>query len=371
MFDAQAADALAKYPSIATRIGASSQTDPKRELVRYAVCEDEVLAVKFFSLEGGLLITASFPVPRRIGDSSNWSPIESDQEALDTRLWQGQVTVEDYLSYTRTLERKKWETIIAHTGKSESAKGELLRSFWDQLCKKINPSPASSLYAQAESALESGKQKSAYDKYFALLTRFPGSIHESVALEQCFEIAAARIDSSWGIEKANEILQKYPCAPNADRLRFLIGYTYFQWSDYGEAISNFERVIRDYPESPDAHTALFLSGKSHLCQYQSSDYEAEPLIAAKESFEEYLRRYPTQEKAKEAATCLADACEKLALRDWKVAHFYLRAGKKNSCALYLKTILTEYPQTKYAKDAAVLLVRIEKEENKDDQSEKR
>jgi outer membrane assembly lipoprotein YfiO len=371
IFDASESDALAKYPSIIAQIGASSQTDPKRELVRYAVGKDEVLAVKFFSVEGGLLITAAYSAQPNLSDSANWRAIESEQETLDTRLWQGQLSVEDYLSSTRSLEHKKWEIISAHAGKNESVRVELLRSFWEQLCQKIKPSAVSRLYAQAESAFESGQQKSAYDKYFALLTDFPGSIHEKVALERCFEIAAARINSSWGIEKATEILQKYPCAPNADMLRSRVGFTYFQWGDYEEAISNFGHVVRDYPESPLAHTALFLSGKSHICQYQGSDYEAEHLVAAKEIFEEYLRRYPTEEKVQEVIASLADACEKLALRDWNVAQFYLRADKKDSCILYLKAIQTNYPQTKYAKDAVSLLASIEKEESENGQSQKR
>ena len=370
VFDAQAGEALAKYPSIVARIGASSQTDPKRDLVRYAVRKDDVLAVKFFSVEGGLLITAACSAQPNLGDSANWRAIESEQETLDSRLWQGQLSVEDYLSSTRSLERKKWEIISAHAGKNESVRAELLRSFWEQLCEKIKPSAASRLYAQAESAVESGQQKSAYDKYFALLTDFPGSIHEEVALERCFEIAAARINSSWGVEKATEILKRYPCAPSADRLRFLIGSTYFQWGDYEEAISNFEHVVRDYPESPLAHTALFLSGKSHICQYQGSDYEAEHLVAAKEIFEEYLRLYPTHEKAGEVKDSLRDACEKLALRDWNVAQFYLRADREDSAAVYLKIILTNYPDTNYAEHAKTLLERIERE-GESLQSEKR
>jgi outer membrane assembly lipoprotein YfiO len=361
-------EALGKYPSVVAGAGASSQTHPERESVRYAVRQDEMIAVKFFSIEGGLLITATYS-PSEGGGPANRGLIESEQETLDTRLWQGQITVEDYLFSTRNLEHKKWETILAHTGKSESAKGELLRSFWEQLCKRINPSPASRLYSQAESAFESGRLKYAYDNYFALLTDFPGSIHEKVALERCFEIAAARINSSWGIEKATEILQKYPCAPNADRLRFLIGATYFQRGDYDEAISHFERVFKDYPESSSAPTALFLSGKSHICKYQGSDYEVQHLIAAKEIFEEYLRLYPAHEKAKEVETSLQEAREKLALRDLNVARFYLHAGKKDSAAVYLRTIVTNYPQTVYAKEADALLERI-KQEGKSIQSEK-
>lgn len=371
IFDAQVGDALAEFPAIVARLKASSHIPSVEDYMRAATRGDETLTVKFFPSSSGLLITAAYVALPGTGNSTDWELMRSEQEGLDTALWQGRLDIESYLASTRSLEEKKWKIVLAQAGDQRPARGEFLRQFWKRLCEQVKPSAASSLYAEAETAYESGRQKSAFYKYLAVLTDFPGSIHERVALERCFEIAASLINSSWGVERAAEILEKYPCAPNADRLRYLIGSTYLAWGDYEEAVSHFERAFEDYPESQLAPTALYLCGKSHLCQYQGSNYEAKPLIEAKETFEKYLRLYPAHEKADEVRTSLRDAQEKLALRDLNVAKFYLRTGKKTSAAAYLRGILTNYSQTDCAKDAASLLASIEKEESQSSQPEKR
>ncbi|MFH1421780.1 MAG: outer membrane protein assembly factor BamD [Planctomycetota bacterium] len=356
IFDSSADEVVDKYTDVAKEINATLQSDKAEEYIWDILRNDKLLEVKLFPCGDGLLVTTSYKLPSDLNDLPEAEEIEFSQKQLDTGLRQGQFSVEEYLVSTRNLQQKKMNLMEKQYWLEEN----LLRDFWGYLCYKVKPSEASRLFAEAENALELGKQKKAFNKYFLILSDYPGSIHENVALERCFEIVADRINSSWGVEKADSLLKKYACVSNADKLRFMIAASYYEWEYYDDAVLHFERVAKDYHESPLAPAAIFFAGRAKFNQYQGYNYEALPLIEAKNYFEKCISFFPSSDKAKESIEWLRKTKEKLAYRDWKRAQFYIRHDKKGAAVVYLESIMQNYPETEFAQKAINLIAELKK-----------
>ena len=77
--------------------------------------------------------------------------------------------------------------------------------------------------------------------------------------------------------------------PNLDEIRFLLGDCYFEKKDYINAIKSFDMVVQDYPQSKRAPTALYKIGKIYEIMEDTS--------SANQYFERLSRDYPDSPEA--------------------------------------------------------------------------
>jgi outer membrane protein assembly factor BamD len=156
---------------------------------------------------------------------------------------------------------------------------------------------------------------------------------------------------------ALELLKSY-VANNAggadvDQAIELLGEAHLRIKEWGEAQSQFERLLRDYPESDSAAAASFRLGETLWGQSRGAAFDQEYTQKALEQWESYLREYPGHWQNAEAGKRRQAARERLADKFDRAGSLYLKLRRAEPARVYFQRVLDEYPDTSFAPNASL------------------
>jgi outer membrane protein assembly factor BamD len=156
---------------------------------------------------------------------------------------------------------------------------------------------------------------------------------------------------------ALELLKSY-VANNAggadvDQAIELLGEAHLRIKEWGEAQSQFERILRDYPESDSAAAASFRLGEALWGQSRGPAFDQEFTQKALEQWESYLRDYPGHWQNTEAGKRRQDARGRLAEKLDRAGSLYLKLKRTGPARVYFQRVLDEYPDTAFAPYASL------------------
>ena len=171
---------------------------------------------------------------------------------------------------------------------------------------------------------------------------------------------------------ALELLKSY-VANNAggadvDQAIELLGETYLRIKEWGEAQSQFERLLRDYPESDSAASASYQLGVALWGQSRGPVFDQEYTQKALEQWEGYLRAYPGHWRNGEAETRAQLARERLADKLALSGMLYLKLKRTGPARVYFHRVLDEYPATAITADAMLGLALADAQDGKRDEA---
>jgi outer membrane protein assembly factor BamD (BamD/ComL family) len=162
-----------------------------------------------------------------------------------------------------------------------------------------------------------------------------------------------------GLEILDGLVEKYPFQAFADDAVYHIANFYLRREDYAEAEQLFQRLLRDYPQSPWAAMAEYRIGEASLKRLKGVEYDLGTLESAERRFKRYLKLNPAGDQAAQARENLAEI-EGLRAKRWlKVAEFYLKFDKEDSARVYLRKLRENHPQTDEGRRAAELLAGLD------------
>jgi outer membrane protein assembly factor BamD len=156
---------------------------------------------------------------------------------------------------------------------------------------------------------------------------------------------------------ALELLKSY-VANNAggadvDQAIELLGETHLRIKEWGEAQAQFERLLRDYPESDSAAAASFRLGEALWGQSRGPAFDQEFTQKALEQWESYLREYPEHWQNAEAGKRRQSARDRLADKLDRAGNLYLKLRRAEPARIYFQRVLDEYADTAFAPDASL------------------
>ena len=96
-----------------------------------------------------------------------------------------------------------------------------------------------------------------------------------------------------------EVLKRAPRAPFAPQARYRLATNYIGLTAYDQAIKEYERLARDYPQHPKAEDALFMVGMVWKNCIRNGP-------EARAAFERYLQFYPNGRLAGEVKMYLQE-----------------------------------------------------------------
>jgi outer membrane protein assembly factor BamD len=171
---------------------------------------------------------------------------------------------------------------------------------------------------------------------------------------------------------ALELLKSY-VANNAggadvDQAIELLGEAHLRIKEWGEAQSQFERLLRDYPESDSAAAASFRLGEALWGQSRGPAFDQEYTQKALEQWEGYLRAYPGHWQNAEAGKGRQAARERLAEKFERTGSLYLKLKRAGPARVYFQRVLDEYPDTAFAPDASLGLALADAQEGRRDEA---
>lgn len=137
---------------------------------------------------------------------------------------------------------------------------------------------------------------------------------------------------------------------------FLLGEANFAAGRRLEAAREFRRVSDETPTHPLAADALVRVGDAYADLWRRPELDPTYGSSALSTYEEVLNRYPGTDAAARAKTRIAALNDDFALKEYKAAQYYLRMKAWDSAVIYLRDLLSTYPQAKVAPPALIDLI---------------
>ena len=142
-------------------------------------------------------------------------------------------------------------------------------------------------------------------------------------------------------------------AGNVDEAVYLLGLCHLKMRDFNSAQADFERMLRDYPESDSAASAAYRQGEALWGQSRGPDFDQEFTLRALEQWMSFRRDHPDHWLAPEATKRIAEARARLATKLYRTADLYVKLKEFEAARGYFHDILTEYSDTPLYGDAMI------------------
>jgi outer membrane assembly lipoprotein YfiO len=155
---------------------------------------------------------------------------------------------------------------------------------------------------------------------------------------------------------------------DVDQAIELLGECNLRIREWAEAQNQFERVLRDYPESDSAAAASFRLGEALWGQARAPAFDQEYTQKALEQWEGYLRAYPDHWQNAEALKRRQTARERLADKLARAGTLYLKLKRAGPARVYFQRVLDEYPDTAIASDARLGLALADAQAGRRDEA---
>ena len=130
-----------------------------------------------------------------------------------------------------------------------------------------------------------------------------------------------------------------------------IAEAYYQSERYEEAATAYADFLRQHPKNNHADKVQYQLGMSYYQQMLTADRDQSSTENALRTFQEFLKRFPEDEKAEEVGYLVQRCKNRLAEHEVYVGHFYLRTKNYQAAIKRLEQVLANYPNYYYRDEA--------------------
>lgn len=138
-----------------------------------------------------------------------------------------------------------------------------------------------------------------------------------------------------------------------DEAVYLLGLCHLRMKDFVTAQGDFERLVRDYPESDSAASAVYRIGEAMWGQTRGPDFDQEYTLKALDQFMLFRREHPDHWLAEAASRRIAEARSRLAVKLYRTGDLYVKLKEYESAKRYFRDVLTEYSESPVYGDALI------------------
>lgn len=160
------------------------------------------------------------------------------------------------------------------------------------------------------------------------------------------------------IEIYKKVVENAPFGKLADEAQFKMGEALKKQERYEEAMTAFQKIMDDYPNSKLLEKARY---EVAFCAYKASlkpAYDVGSTDKAIEAFKDFSETNKDQKLAEEASKTMQRLKDKAAEKIFMTADFYDRQGHPQSAIVYYEEVIKRYPDSSPAKDAAARIEKI-------------
>jgi outer membrane protein assembly factor BamD len=133
--------------------------------------------------------------------------------------------------------------------------------------------------------------------------------------------------------------------------------SYYKQEDYILAGHYLKTFFENYPYSPFADEAQFLSAYCYYLTSPRPTLDQENTYAAIDAFNLYIQKHPGSKRNDEARKYIADLEDKLVDKSYKNARLYYDLEDYKSSIIALNSSLSDYPNTKYREELLYLVLQ--------------
>jgi outer membrane protein assembly factor BamD len=144
------------------------------------------------------------------------------------------------------------------------------------------------------------------------------------------------------IELLKGYVQNNAGSASVDEAIYLLGDAYLKTREWPLASVEFERLVRDYPESDSTPAAAFRLGEAMFGQARPPDFDQEYTVKAIEQWRSYRRDYPGHWLNDEADRRIAAARNRLGRKLLDTGNLYLKLKLPAPARSYFERIEAEF-----------------------------
>ena len=209
---------------------------------------------------------------------------------------------------------------------------------------------------------------SAYQTCEAYLTRYPQAEDLPDMIRR--ELECARLMSEYGTEERavgiftyrtsrpgidllRKILERYPYEEFSDDYHYVLAELLFRISDLDGAGTEFELLMKNYPQSEWTPASLYQLALIALSRFDAAPYDGRPLIEARKRLRSYVETYPSGPQIELVRRKTRDLDELEADRAFRIAEYYADQGRPASARYYYTLIASLYPDTFWGSESAL------------------
>lgn len=158
---------------------------------------------------------------------------------------------------------------------------------------------------------------------------------------------------------------RYPHGRYAMQAQMETAYAYYKKADAAAAIAAADRFIKLHPHHPNVDYLYYLKGLAtfnergiveKLTAQQISDRDPKALRDSFASFKELITRFPESKYAKDAALRMAYLVNTLAEHEMHVARYYMKRQAYVAALNRCKYVLENYPESPSVEEALVVSI---------------
>ena len=165
-------------------------------------------------------------------------------------------------------------------------------------------------------------------------------------------------DVLFAAKNFNIVENIYPQSIWAPRSVLMAAYSFYSQDYYGDAISDLQRFLKNYPENENTPYAYFLLA---ICYYELIVDEKKDLSSIEKSkkyFNIIIEKYPNTDFSLDSKFKLLLVESILASKEIYLGKYYFEKKKWIPAMNRFKTVINEYEQTEYVEEALHRLVEI-------------
>ncbi len=214
----------------------------------------------------------------------------------------------------------------------------------------------------------------AFRDYDRIVKNYPRYPHYEAVTSAQFEIAQSLAQGAktrffflpWfssrklAIEYYESFLKYAPNSPHAPEALLNTGQLYARSGKPDMATDVLDRLMSDYPETPQAPDAFIAMAKIERSMVFGADYDQGANLKARDYYTDLLLLYPLSEQAKQAKVGMEALSEELACSRYKLGYFYWQKRNNPEARVFFREAIALAPDSTIAEKARVALEKIRK-----------
>ena len=163
-------------------------------------------------------------------------------------------------------------------------------------------------------------------------------------------------------------VEQYPGTDRTDDALYYLGLAYMKGKDYALASTQFDRLARDFPQSPFQPDAMFYLARCDDLDSRPAPLDQTETQRALDRYKQFLDQYPDNKNAAEAKERVAALRDRLAEKRFRNGRLYVKLNQRPAAVITLQSVLDDYPDSRWAGDAAVMLADLLLKQGKKDEA---
>jgi outer membrane protein assembly factor BamD len=166
------------------------------------------------------------------------------------------------------------------------------------------------------------------------------------------DFAAAKAEYEAGhyydaVQKLEQFIDQHPGSVLVDQAIFTLGKAYEAQKDWVMAATEFERLVRDFPESRSTCEAEFLLGRCYWRQSRPAPYDQSETRRALDQLRRFTANCPDHPSIGAADSLIGLARDRLAEKQYRAAELYRRRKEREAAVVYCDLIVAEFSDTRW------------------------